>query len=511
MVVSQLSFSTSAQVRQLTELRSQMDGLQKQLSTQRKADTYGGLGVDRTLDLSLKNQLADIGTFSQAIQLSSLRLGTLDTTSLRLEELRIEVKGATDPNNFELFANGGTSAQTSAEIGLKEFMSHMNADVGGRYLFSGRAADVQPVVDYDLMMDGNANQAGLKTVISEYNQADLGALSNGRMTTGRALGEVTIAEDGAHPFGFKINSQTSTLSNVTVTPTAGPPDSLSVDFTGQPEAGESIRLFFDLPDGSQQEISFGVDGGYGETDYQFEVGATPEDTAENFLNAVNLAFGEVASTELKAASTARASEAFFDTAPKDPIPPGFTPMARVDGGGPPSDFANATTVRDGTVDTVAWYQGDNTLTDNPRKDSTSRIDEGLNVDYGARANEDAYREIMQSMAAFVASDFSASQPNNQEFFQAMAQRSKDGLSNEGAESSGVRLNHMEFAAAQRAVASAEDRHKVASGALEGFVADVEGVQLDEVAAKLLRLKTVMEASYSATSMTFQLTLSDYIR
>lgn len=501
------SFTMPRQVSYLTNLRSQMDDLQRQLGTGLKAETYGGLGSERVLNLSVRQQISAVDVYRQTIDIAGLRLDALDKTSGRLEAIRVEAKASTDRNNFELFSNGRTSSQTSAEISLREFMAHLNTDVGGRYLFAGKEADTLPVQSLDYILAGNGNYAGLQTVISEYNQADLGALGNGRTTTAVAGSQVTFAEDGAHPFGFKIDSVSSGLSNATVAQTAGPPASLQVDFTGQPEPGEAIRVFVDLPDGTQTEIKIGVQGASQDPEFTFQRGATPADTAQNFKAALDNALQTLAGTELKAASSMRASDAFFDTAPKSPVPPGYQPQARVVPNG--GDFATATSLRDGTSDTVAWYVGDNSP-GSARGDMKATIDENLTVGYGARANEDGYRQVVQALAAFVASDFSPSQPENQRFYQAMADRSNAVLTPNGAEASGIRKNHMEFAAVQRTVADAKERHRVEAGALQLIVDGIEGINDEEVAAKLLTLRTNLEVSYQATSMMLQLSLSQYL-
>lgn len=503
-------FSAPSQVTYLTSLRNQMNDLQRQLGTNLKSETYGGLGSERVLNLSMKQQLSEIGVYKQTIQIADLRLSTLDQASERLEEIRIEAKAATDRNNFELFSDGRTSTQTSTEIALREFMAHLNTDVGGRYLFSGKTADTLPVQSLDFVLKGDGNYAGLKTVVGEYNQADLGALNNGRLTTARVGTQVSVAEDGAHPFGFKIDSVASGASNVSITQTAGPPASLDVDFTGQPQPGETIRVFFSLPDGSKSEVEIGVFGGANDPEFTFQRGATPADTAQFFKDALDTALQREANTELKAASTVRATEAFFDTAPKSPVPPGYQPLARVvPSAGPPVDFTTATSLRDGTNDTVAWYTGDNDLGD-PRKDSRATIDENLTVNYGARANEAGYREVIQALASFAVADFSNSQPDNQKFYEAMAQRSYDGLTPPGSESSGIRRNHMEFSAAQRTVKDAETRHRVAEGSVKSVIDEIEGINKEEVATKLLSLRTALEVSYQATSITLNLSLSNYL-
>ena len=152
---------------------------------------------------------------------------------------------------------------------------------------------------------------------------------------------------------------------------------------------------------------------------------------------------------------------------------------------------------------------DNDLGD-PRKDSRATIDENLTVNYGARANEAGYREVIQALASFAVADFSNGQPDNQKFYEAMAQRSYDGLTPPGSESSGIRRNHMEFSAAQRTVKDAETRHRVAEGSVKSVIDEIEGINKEEVATKLLSLRTALEVSYQATSITLNLSLSNYL-
>lgn len=118
--------------------------------------------------------------------------------------------------------------------------------------------------------------------------------------------------------------------------------------------------------------------------------------------------------------------------------------------------------------------------------------------------------VVQSLAAFVASDFSSASADNQAFYEAMAERSYAELTPEGAAASGIRSNHMEFAASQRAVVDAESRFQVEEGTLKAFVDEIEGVDKEEIAVKLLSLRTTLEVSYQATSITLGLTLSNYL-
>ena len=55
-----------------------------------------------------------------------------------------------------------------------------------------------------------------------------------------------------------------------------------------------------------------------------------------------------------------------------------------------------------------------------------------------------------------------------------------------------------------------DRHVQMKSSYEGTIADIEGIDQDQVAAEILQLQTNIEVSYRASSIVFNLTLSDYL-
>ncbi|MEI2383858.1 flagellar protein [Breoghania sp. JC706] len=497
MAVNTVFFKNSSMIDQLTNMRAKFDALQKQFDTQKVSTTYAGIGNNRSLDLSLKQRMNEVGGYQSTIDFVDLRMNVLDSTISRMDDIRSEARTAIDPNNFVQQSDGGTNSQTAAKVSLVELLGLLNSDVGGRQLYGGAKVDTPPVADYDLIMDGDLTHAGLKQVINEYVQADAGPLDNGRLTSSLAGTTVTLAEDGVHDFGFKIAGVTSDLTNATTTYTAGPPASQDIDFAGQPEVGDSIKVYLDLPDGTQTTVELHVAEGPGENG-GFELGATPADTAQNFQNALNGALSDKAGSELKAASHARGSEAFFDTYQGNPV-------ARVDG--PPFDTATAT--RDGSADTVAWYVGDQSVAD-PRAGSSAVIDDNFTVNYGARANEDGIREVVQSLAAFVVADFSSDSEEDHGFYTAMAERSRAPLQNAEGKTSGIEKIQKELATTHLAVKRVDERHTTTQNSLQTAVDDIEGVNVTEVAAQMLQLKTMMEISYQTTAIGYQLSLANYM-
>src|ERR1019366_1761035 len=100
-----------------------------------------------------------------------------------------------------------------------------------RYLFSGSAINTPPVASIDNILNGTTTQAGLKQVISERQQADLGANGLGRLVISSPTPtSVQVAEDVAgSQFGLKRSAISSSVTVSPVTGPAGSPAAVSVD------------------------------------------------------------------------------------------------------------------------------------------------------------------------------------------------------------------------------------------------------------------------------------------
>ena len=84
-------------------------------------------------------------------------------------------------NSYVATSTGRTSPQLLAEEKFKQTLDLLNISSNGRFLFSGRTSDQEPVASYSEIMVGDANRAGLKTLISERQAAD-GITGLGRLT-----------------------------------------------------------------------------------------------------------------------------------------------------------------------------------------------------------------------------------------------------------------------------------------------------------------------------------------
>ena len=321
------------------------------------------------------------------------------------------VQTATVQPKFAIDSTGQTTAQKTAQDQLNQVLSALNSQGGNGYLFSGNALNKPSVETSDHILNGNGAQAGLKQVIAERNQADLGADGLGRLVIPPAAGSiVSVDEDVAgSPYGLKLAGVNSTLTGATVTGPTGSPADISVDLgADQPQQRRHRHLHF-LAAGRHQPdvISAGDDVHATPGANQFSIGATPAATAANLQAALTAGVSQIGSTSLSAASAMAASNDFFDDPPQ-----------RVPG---PS-FATATSQVDGTAaDTVSWYTGASS-SGSVRSTAVARIDPSTTVSYGTQANEQGIRWIVQNIAALAATTYSSTDPNASASYSALNSR-----------------------------------------------------------------------------------------
>jgi flagellar hook-associated protein 3 FlgL len=389
MSISSIGSQTSLIVQSLVDMRGQLDDLQRQLGTGKKSDTYAGMGLERGMAVGLRARLSALGGYDDAITNVGVRINLAQSALGRLTDITHLVKSASAQSSG-INSSGSTTAQSTAYSELSEMLGLLNTQAGDRYLFSGRAAD-QPAVDtLDHIMNGDGTRDGLMQVTAERKQADLGANGLGRLlipVPAPTTTIVSVAEDAVSPFGFKLAGVTSNLTGATVTP-SGPPNAYAVDLgSTNPNNGDSIVYHFTLPDGSSESITLTATTSTNPGPNQFTIGATSDLTAANLQTALTAAVGKLADTSLTAASAMAAANDFFGSPPQ-----------RVAG----SPLTSATGFVAGTAaDTVIWYTGEDGP-DPARGTATAQVDPSISVSYGARANEQGIRWVVQNVAALAA-------------------------------------------------------------------------------------------------------------
>lgn len=488
----------------LLQNQTQLADLNRQLATGERATTYGDLGSSRVQSISLRSDINRLEAFQDSIQRVDIRVDITVLSLERLESIRSEARDAVTPNNFVDLGNGNTFGQQLTEVLLTETVALLNSQADSRYIFGGNDVSSAPVEDLDLILNGDATRAGLRDVTDERLQADLGANGLGRLDIAinpATPNVVTLNEEVATDFGFDLAGIDSDLSGVNAVFTSGEPASVEVDFATLPGLGETIRVFVDLPDGTQEFVVLTA-GGDANDSGSFAIGSTPAVTAENFQNALRDEISDLARTDLSAVSRLISADNFFNTEA------GRLPQ-RVDlsGGGTPE---TATGLVDGTeTDTVLFYNGQNDG-DDPRVGLTARVDETINVNYGLRANEEGLRSNLATLAAFSIADFtSGNLEDNQSAYAALASRAGNELAIQVNQPS-VQSIIQEVAGIQAVSGNADARHTIAINALDGIREDIERADPTEVALQLLGLQTSIEASFSASSRISQLSLLEFI-
>jgi hypothetical protein len=198
-------------------------------------------------------------------------------------------------------------------------------------------------------------------------------------------------------------------------------------------------------------------------------------------------------------AAAFAALGFSGTASANPAP------LRVDG--PP--FATATNLIGGTsANTVSWYTGE-VGTDSARGTAIARVDQSVTVQYGARANEQALRYQLQNIAVYAAVTTNANNPNSSAQVSALQQRISANLAPQSGQQS-IQDMQAEFAGAQTAIKASSDRQTQLKGMAQTMLDQIEGINQDEVATKILALQTTLQASYQTTSMLYQTTLTKFL-
>ncbi len=477
-------------------MNNQLDTLSEELGTGQAAQTYSGLGSQAGLALQLSAQLSAINGYSNTATTVGTTLSIAQSILTQLGNAGSAVEQSVNQQGaFALDNTGQTATQESAASYLGQILSLLNTQVGNNYLFSGSAVNQPSVASADDILNGNGAQAGLTQVISERQQADLGANGLGRLVIPAASGAtVSISQDGS-PFGFALAGVNSSLTGATVTGPSGTPPSISVDLGSNPNAGDSIQFSLTLPAGSSQTITLQATTASPPGANQFTIGATPADTAANLQAALTSAVSSLAQTALPAASAMAAANNFFSSDPPQLVD------------GPPYD--TATSLVNGTpANVVFWYTGENGSTP-ALQTATAQVGPSMTIAYGMRATEPAIASLVANVAALAATTYSASDPNAQASYQALCQSVAANLSGPPGTQT-VSDIEADLANAQTTVTNATTLNTQTQTTLQDMLQGFESVNQTQIGEDILTLQNSLSASMSVTARLAQLSLVNYL-
>jgi len=496
-VVSQ--FRSSPAIREIVQLRRALDAAQLQLGTGKRAQSYAELGGGRAPSLEARAKLANYEGYGQTITQLNLRLDVVQTSLTRMGKIVGEQRGANTDTMFAPVDGRQTAAQKASFARLQEMVGLLNQEVDGRRLFSGRRTDGPASVSAETIVNGSPPRAGLKTVIAERVRADRGADGLGRLAVASPVpGTVTLSDTASGPFGFKVQGITSSLTNGAVAQDlTGPPPNLSVSFTGVPRVGDLVDVALTAPDGTTTTMTLrAVDRAAGEG--EFRLGTDAATTAANFRTALEDELRRTVARDLMPASVQAAATAFFDI-------DAARPPQRVDVVTTPEA---ATALRPATAtDTVRWYTGDDAV-DDARATSAARVDTSVTVGYGMRATETGIRRVVTQLAAFAAVDFDTNDPNAHAAYAELAGNVRERLAEKTGSS--VETIQSEMAVVQQQLKAADDRQKSTRAMMNDLLSEIEGIDEEEVATRILEMQTRLEASYRTTSMIQRMSLVNFM-
>lgn len=623
MSISSINYGSSLLGQSVQNINTQLTNLSTELSSGVKSTNYAGMGVDEGFAIAARAQLANITAFSDTMTNVNTVIDSANTALQSLSATANQIQSAAAATPQDLTSSGQSIGQQNALSQLSSIVGILNTQVGSRYIFSGSAINTPAVASADDILNGTGTQAGLKQVIAERQQADLGTSGLGRLVITQPTGtSVQVAEDVAgSPFGLKLNSVSSSLTNAMVTGPSGSPPAISVDMTaGNPNPGDQITFTFNEPDGTTDSIQLTATNTSPAPTGSFTIGATPAATAANFNTALTSSIGTLAKTSLVAASAVEAGDNFFNTdstatgnvvnnkaATPAPITgatllsgaagtnslstnfaagdtitvnghaitfvasgatgnnqvnvtdsvqtllskidaiTGTSTPSTIDGGAitlhtdnastlsvtssnaaafgalgfsgtvtairPPLrvsglPLGSATSLVNGSNDTVAWYTG-NSGPGSARASSTVRVDSSQTVEFGAQANEQAIRQMVQQIAVYAAVTASPMGTNSAGQIGALSERIAANLTPQAGQQT-ISDIQTDFATAQTTMKDAQARQTQTQTALQNLVSNTEGISQDQVASEILQLQNNLQASYQTTSMLSQLTLTKYL-
>ncbi len=476
------SFSDTPPVASFSEIMDGEGGRDgfKTVVNERKLADAGVDGKGRLVNSTLPASTSSIfgGGVDGSELLNDAEIGFADGETFSLSG------GGFAPVNIAFTNVGGATTGALLDIGVADvnaFVAEINSQAG---------ATIAAVENGEIVITANDLTNSIVT--------------GGTATTGLAdvdarLDTVSLSEDGAHPFGYKLSTLSSSSGAVSLTSPAGDPAALSVQFTANPSSDETISIGLTLPDGENHIIEFKAVNGVPANAGEFQIGIDENATAANFSQAISDELSRISTIELEASSTYAAADNFFNAQGDD--------VLRVDG--PP--FDSATSYKNATSsDTVFWYTGEDTS--NARQSVVGRIDETTKVNYGVQANETGFVDLVRALSALSVEDYPSGDTSANDRFSEMASKQLTRLAESNNTKAGsIELISLELGIAKSSLGSAKERHTNYSVQLTNMLAEIEEAPIEEVAMELLSLQTRLQASYQTMSAVSQLTLVNFIK
>ena len=223
----------------------------------RSPTTYAGLGLDRGLTVGLRSHLTSISGY-QSTHHPGRRAARPDADrAVAVQQRRAAEPRARSCSRSITLArrhpDAGPDRTPKTRSTRSSACSTPSAD--GRYLFSGRAVDQPPVDTTDHILNGDGAKAGLKQVIDERKQADLGA-ERPRPAVGRRAERDGGVVDRRRRVAVRLQARRRhhddrRRDRQRAGRLAGR-RCRSISAPTNPNAGDTVKFSFKLPDGTTQ-------------------------------------------------------------------------------------------------------------------------------------------------------------------------------------------------------------------------------------------------------------------
>src|SRR5262245_54041525 len=102
MSISGVGLRSNLLMASLGDMRTRLDDLQRQLGTGEKSTTYAGLGADRGLAVSLRNQLNLMSGYTDAVKNVGVRINLQQSALTDIANVSSIVKGAANTSTFAI-------------------------------------------------------------------------------------------------------------------------------------------------------------------------------------------------------------------------------------------------------------------------------------------------------------------------------------------------------------------------------------------------------------------------
>ncbi|WP_407188893.1 flagellar protein [Bradyrhizobium centrosematis] len=354
-------------------------------------------------------------------------------------------------------------------------------------------------IDASVPVNPNNTAANLNTALNT-------AITKLANTSLVAASAVTAGDNffntASSAIGTPVNNQAAPpapVTGVTALSGASPSDSISPGFVAGDTItinGTTLTFVASGATGNQLNVTDSIQTLLGKIDQI--TGTSKPSTVHG--GSITIKTDDAASLNINSSNTgALASLGFASTpvtATQPPLRVGSSPAS------------SATTLVNGSANTVKWYQG-NDGPGSARSTAMARVDDSVTVQYGAQANEDAIRRQLQAIAVF--GTFSTSPTGQYSGGQvaALSLRVTQALTQQPGQQR-IEDIQTDIAMAQNTMKDASTRQTQAKAQLQTIIDQAESASPDQVASEILALQNALQASYQVTSNLAQLSLVKFL-